>query len=244
MDDDGDEGDEADDDNDGDDMGENASDQNHPRQDGEIAEAPEELCGECAGEGAEDQIDNQSGEEEASKVKIYPIPGEPSLRERQLHETTHLPFRSWCKWCQLGKAKALPHAAADHSEDAVPTVGMDFGFISSGPDGLTIKRANENGPEDNGENPSSPEANEPKPKRSIPMILLRERRSHASFAHVLRQKGEDEYTLRRLLGDLRLLGFKRINLRCDQEPSIMQLKAMLQQAWHGEIVPEESPVGE
>ena len=58
------------------------------------------------------------------------------------------------------------------------------------------------------------------------MIVLRERRSHAPFAHVLRQKGEDEYTLRRLLGDLRLLGVKRINLRCDQEPSIMQLKEM------------------
>ena len=74
--------------------------------------------------------------------------------------------------------------------------------------------------------------------------MLHGRRTLATFAHVLRQKGEDAYTLRRVLGDLRLLGYKRIVLRNDQEHSIVQLKNILQQAWHGEVVPEGSPVGE
>ena len=74
--------------------------------------------------------------------------------------------------------------------------------------------------------------------------MLRERRSHGTFAHVLPTKGRDPYAVRRVVADLRVLGFKRVNLRTDQEPSILQLKEAVAQAWHGEVVPEESPVGE
>ena len=43
--------------------------------------------------------------------------------------------------------------------------------------------------------------------------MARERKSHMTFAHVVRKKGADEYSVRRLLGDLKTLGYKRIVLR-------------------------------
>ena len=32
-------------------------------------------------------------------------PEEPTEEERRRHELTHLPYRSWCKWCVLGKGR-------------------------------------------------------------------------------------------------------------------------------------------
>ena len=57
-----------------------------------------------------------------------------------MHEATHLPYRSWCEFCRRGKAKAHPHSNADHSNDAVPTVGLDFAFLRTGSDGLILHR--------------------------------------------------------------------------------------------------------
>ena len=69
---------------------------------------------------------NEGGEEEAARAQVYPIPGEPSERERLLHEATHLPYRNWCKYCLIGRARSHPHASVDHSEDTIPVVSMDY----------------------------------------------------------------------------------------------------------------------
>ena len=66
---------------------------------------------------------------------MYPIPGEPSERERLLHEATHLPYRNWCKYCLIGRARSHPHASVDHSEDTIPVVSMDYFFLGATPDG-------------------------------------------------------------------------------------------------------------
>ena len=56
-----------------------------PRVAGEGHEAEEELA------------------EEAQVPKQAREPGEPTDEERKRHETTHLPFRSWCRYCVYGR---------------------------------------------------------------------------------------------------------------------------------------------
>ena len=49
--------------------------------------------------GAQDGADEV---EEAVLPRKARDPGEPSDAERRQHETTHLPFRPWCRRCVLG----------------------------------------------------------------------------------------------------------------------------------------------
>ena len=37
------------------------------------------------------------------------LPGTPSPSEREEHELSHIPLRSWCPHCMRGKTKASPH---------------------------------------------------------------------------------------------------------------------------------------
>ena len=56
-----------------------------------------------------------SQEEEGREMRIIKDPGEPTEREIEEHELTHVPFRAWCKACVRGKAQNDPHY---HKQDA------------------------------------------------------------------------------------------------------------------------------
>ena len=62
---------------------------------------------------------------------------QPSLRERRLHELTHLPFRQWCPHCVACKSRPDHQLRSDPSEVASgenPTIQLDLMFgISGGP---------------------------------------------------------------------------------------------------------------
>ena len=47
--------------------------------------------------------------EEASKSVGLRVENKPTPEEVANHELTHLPFRSWCKHCVFGRAKADFH---------------------------------------------------------------------------------------------------------------------------------------
>ena len=44
-------------------------------------------------------------------------PREPSDEERREHYLTHLPYRSWCKYCVGGRGKEAPHRRQEHQGD-------------------------------------------------------------------------------------------------------------------------------
>ena len=45
----------------------------------------------------------------ARKPMFVQDPKLPSQREREEHQMTHLPYRSWCSHCVRGKGKEAPH---------------------------------------------------------------------------------------------------------------------------------------
>ena len=47
--------------------------------------------------------------EEAPAAKARGIPDMPPLPERQQHRLLHLPYRSWCKWCVMGRGREERH---------------------------------------------------------------------------------------------------------------------------------------
>ena len=64
------------------------------------------------------------------------------------------------------------------------------------------------------------------------------------FAHVVPRKGRDNYAAARIAQDIRILGYKRLYVKTDQEPAILALKEMVKTELDVEGGIEESPVGE
>ena len=56
-----------------------------------------------------------------------------------------------------------------------------------------------------------------------PIIVLKDTKSRAIFAHACPCKGAHEAVVARLVADLDMLGYKRVLIRSDGEPAILDL---------------------
>ena len=53
----------------------------------------------------------------------------PTQAEVDEHNMTHLPYRSWCTHCVLGRGEAHPHHKSGDEERDVPELHMDYCFM-------------------------------------------------------------------------------------------------------------------
>ena len=67
--------------------------------------------------------------EEAGR-KVVRRPKEPTAAERRAHEELHEPYRDWCRACVAGRGRVEYHRGRDHSEDAIPVLAIDYGYLS------------------------------------------------------------------------------------------------------------------
>ena len=123
--------------------------------------------------------------------------------------------------CVRGRGLSLGHRKVDtKTKEAaqIPTVSVDYGFFGQ--------------PEDRAHD-------------TLPVPIVRDRKSKGIWSHPVPSKGVTHpYLAGALKADLDFVGYKRVILRSDQEPSIVALCDTVKDAWHGEIVPEASPKGE
>ena len=85
------------------------------------------------------ELENQA-EQDADRVRLIPDPGKPIRREREAHEVTYVPCRSWCIACVRGRGVALTHfrnTTAD--EERLHTFEMYYCFPSQdSQQGITV----------------------------------------------------------------------------------------------------------
>ena len=75
--------------------------------------------------------DGPEGEVQTSKPRIARSPSEPTSRDRDFHEVLHIPLRSWCKHCIMGRGKDCYHMRLDEKSEAdFPRIGMDYMFLT------------------------------------------------------------------------------------------------------------------
>ena len=66
--------------------------------------------------------------EDVEPLRMANDPRLPSAVDVELHERMHVPYRDWCKWCNMGRGRGVPHT---HSRGpTVPIVGVDYVFIA------------------------------------------------------------------------------------------------------------------
>ena len=74
----------------------------------------------------------------------------PTTEEVEVHNATHVPFRSWCAFCVAGKAKANPHFIKEKNKVQSENVAsLDYAFIGdkAGEESDADDEAEETGPD-------------------------------------------------------------------------------------------------
>ena len=67
--------------------------------------------------------------EMARGPKTYTTPPEPTGQELDDHMATHIPYRSWCKWCIMGRKPNLKHERSQSVDRNVPLLVGDYCFV-------------------------------------------------------------------------------------------------------------------
>ena len=80
--------------------------------------------------------------------------------------------------------------------------------------------------------------------KGMPMIVMHDRRSKYVAAEIMTEKGVNPYAVKRLAQLINRLGYRRVIIKSDQEPSIIALKEAVKRELEMEVSFEESPVGE
>ena len=84
--------------------------------DGMCADFEDEVQGEEEIQ-VKDDVDSESacGDCEVENIKPMKDPGNPTLEQPEEHRAPHLPYRSWCRWCVLGRGRGRRHVSASAS---------------------------------------------------------------------------------------------------------------------------------
>ena len=210
--------------------------------DGEVAEK----CGDRRSEGEDRGDDSGDGraseaasDEEGGVPIQLPNPRTPTRQEREEHEATHLPYRSWCEHCVRGKGRRRGHRRRENEQKKadlgnVTKVYMDFYY--------------------NGSSANKDEEKEDKEKDGgidSPAVVLYDGRTEALASWVMESKsfvkgGRNDWVPKMIASELEQWGYqnRKIILVSDGEPAILALKGRIIEERVAETVPEETPVGE
>ncbi len=158
--------------------------------------------------------EQEEGEEDAD-VRVSLGPSMPSKSERERHEVTHIPFRSWCPVCVAGRGVKAAHKKRNKTEHELPRFAMDYGFL--GQEGQELGT----------------------------MLVIREWHSGMMFAMLVPRKGIGErWVEERIAKFINDFGIKKFILRSDGEPSIVALRNNVVRLCEGEVKPEDAIKGE
>ena len=195
-----------------------------PAEDAKEGPEAEEEAGEGPEEEEEAGEDPDQEGEEKRRSKASAAPEEPSEKEREEHEMTHLPYQAWCLHCVAGKAPNEAHRKQEAEEDKmidegkVPRIGIDFWFMSDEED-------------EKGQNP---------------IIIMVDKQTKCHVSYPVESKSVSDWIVKRLCDDMETWGYmgEDVMIRCDGEPSIRLIRQSIALFRRGKTVPEDIPPGE
>ena len=173
-------------------------------------------------EDGDDEGQSPAGEE-CEPVRKAPWIHQPSQKEVEDHNTTHYPYRVWCKFCRMGKALGEQHRRVLH-ESEVPIVAMDYFFITEAGEAVWRRDLHERGYEA-GPNGDEKVAEARRNGTLVKCLMVKCLKSKAIWAHVVPVKGHDEdgYAADLVTKDVAWLGHTKIIIKTDNEPALGRL---------------------
>jgi hypothetical protein len=142
--------------------------------------------------------------EEGIVARVRGKEWQPTAREIEEHNVSHIPFRSWCVNCVKGKAVSAGHYKV-REEGQVPKVHMDWCWMC---------------PREEGE-------------RGMPILVVRDGRSRMIMADVVPEKGVHAFAVHRMVRILRLLVLHRFSRLSSYAPAISVFAPSCELQMHG-----------
>ncbi|CAK0857324.1 unnamed protein product [Prorocentrum cordatum] len=171
------------------------------------------------GPGAEDGrvIEMEADEEAAVPARVVKDLEAPTKEEIEQHNIGHIPYRSWCRHCVMGRGRSAAHRMLEAEKShVIPTVGHDYGFL---------------GRDDN---------------PVMPMLVGKSFRTLWLGAAIVPCKGDaSECSVGVMSGQITQMGHSNFIHKTDQESALKALKESAHQALGTaySVVSEEAPRG-
>ena len=167
-------------------------------------------------------------------------PEDPKKEEVESHALSgHVCFRSWCRHCVRGRSQEAAHSSSQPSPTTLPVISWDYYFLSTSGIDADDVTGRVIPPSDSDPLQISAES---------PGLVMWDSKTKGLYSHLLPAKGVDyaelEKVLRLVSEDLVRLGHKRVVFRSDGEPALLAFLRELRKYWEGEVIPEQSPVGD
>ena len=149
-------------------------------------------------------------------MKIARGPTVPSRWEKERHDVTHVPYRSWCPICVSGRGVKSPHKInTGRKYEELPRFSMDYGFMGQ------------------------------EEQRSAVLLVVRELKTAMMFGMLVPKKGVgDEWVERRVAHFINSFGYKTVILRTDNENSILALRKRIAALVDHQVIEEDAIKGE
>ena len=109
-------------------------------------------------------------EDEAEVPKVIKFDNRPSEEEVNIHNRTHLPYRSWCTHSVRGKARRHHRRRMRRLKSKVPVISLDYMWMK--------------GRKGDGEEP-----------KGIPILVMHCRNTKLTWSRVVLRKGVDPYSI-------------------------------------------------
>ena len=137
--------------------------------------------------------------EDVEPLRVAASPDLPSRSEIEKHRVDHWPPRTWCDECVEGFGRERGHFRKPDTETHGPIVSFDYMFL---------KKTGEYG-----------ECEEDVADGGIKILVVKDSKSKAIFAHVVPQKGIDpkRYVVDMIVEDVFYLGYNHVLLKTDNE---------------------------
>jgi hypothetical protein len=167
-----------------------------------------------------DDEDDEDGEDAlpSSVIQTTTQIKSPSKAERYAHYPHHLPYRSWCEHCVKAKGRVSSHRAS--GDDRLPgcqIVHIDFAFLRRRTDVVS---------EDD----------------LMPILVMKDDTTRMASWLPLQSKSNDGYSAAKLGEFVKMLGYKKLFIKFDNESSILALKRRVRDENKDDVtlLPEES----
>ena len=184
------------------------------------------------------------GSEEVKPPKFLRKPGQPSKAEKEAHDALHVNYRSWCRYCVMGRGQHRPHKSkknksarrrqagkevvaeeesgsqdekilADDEEHAgIPMISMEYCFMGS----------------------------RNRPANRMPILIVRDEQSKWIMGYSTGKKGAVEWVVDALVQDFTNIGYgnTKIVIKTDREDSRIALRNAIIEKRKAETVPKLS----
>ena len=173
------------------------------------------------------EADSSHNQLEGRDPRILRGPVRPSAEAIDRHNSTHVPYRSWCEVCVRAKGKEDPHprkrvCKVEEHADKFPILSLDYQELKS----KAKKSSTENDKTD----------------KVFKIVVMKDEESGSVFAHRVDMKGPgDVWVVKKLVKDIEELGRRDIILKTDGEPSMLSLQRAMALLRPGLTKPENPP---